>query len=91
MALTLSRQMKAARALIGWEQQQLADAAGVAINTIRRMEAGDGAIKANAETLRKVERALMDAGLELLNHGAPGVRLKAVPRPAPAVADDGQD
>lgn len=80
MSLTLSRQMKAARALIGWEQQQLADAAGVAINTIRRMEAGDGAIKANAETLRKVERALMEAGLELLNHGAPGVRLRhAVP------------
>lgn len=76
MSLTLSRQMRAARALIGWEQQQLADAAGVAVNTIRRMEGGDGTIKANAETLRRVERALTDAGLEILNHGAPGVRLR---------------
>lgn len=76
MTLTISRQMKAARALLGWEQQQLADAAGVAINTIRRMESGDGPIKANADTLRKVERALIEAGLELLNHGAPGVRLR---------------
>lgn len=79
MSLTLSRQMKAARALIGWEQQQLADAAGVAINTIRRMEGGDGAIKANAETLRKVEKAFIEAGLELLNHGSPGVRLRSDP------------
>ncbi|WP_188261996.1 helix-turn-helix domain-containing protein [Azospirillum tabaci] len=76
MSLTISRQMKAARALIGWEQKDLAEAAGVAINTIRRMEAGDGPIKANAETLRKVERAFIEAGLELLNHGAPGVRIR---------------
>lgn len=77
MSLTLSRPMRAARALIGREQQQLADVAGAAINAFRRTRAGNGPNKATAEKLRKVERALMDAGLDRLNHGAPGDRLRA--------------
>lgn len=81
MALTLCRQIKAARALIGWDQQQLADAAEVAVNTVRRMESGDGEINANADTLRRVERALASAGVEILSAGehsagGPGVRLR---------------
>lgn len=85
MSLTLSRQLKAARALVGWDQQQLADAADVAVNTVRRMEAGDGTINANAETVRRVVQALADGGVEIIGSGAlttsavgPGVRLKGV-------------
>ena len=77
--LSTGRQLKAARALAGWDQQNLADAAGLAVNTVRRLEAADGPIRANTETLRKVQGALEAAGVEFIaeNGGGPGVRLKA--------------
>jgi transcriptional regulator with XRE-family HTH domain len=76
--LTLSRQLRAARVLAGWEQAELASKADVAIGTIRRMEAGDGPVRGNAETLRRVQGALEAAGVEFIaeNGGGPGVRLK---------------
>ena len=76
--LTLSRQLRAARALIGWEQTDLASKAEVAIGTIRRMEGSDGPIRGNADTLRRVQGALEAAGVEFLaeDNGGPGVRLK---------------
>ncbi len=75
--LSKSRQLKAARALIGWEQKDLADAAGVAIGTVRRMESGDGNIRGNMETVRKVQAALEAGGIEFIpeKNGGPGVRL----------------
>lgn len=76
VSLTFNRQLRAARALIGWEQEQLAQKAGVAVNTIRRMESIEGDIRCNTTTLRKVQLALEKSGIEFLNHGAPGVRLR---------------
>ena len=75
--LSKSRQLKAARALIGWEQKDLAEAAGVAIGTVRRMESGDGNIRGNMETVRKVQAALEAGGIEFIpeKNGGPGVRL----------------
>lgn len=74
-------QMKAARALLGWDQRQLADAAGVSVPTIQRMEASGETVRGNVETLVKVVEALRRAGIELIAESAPsssggrGVRL----------------
>jgi len=71
-------ELKAARAVVGWEQTDLAKKAGVAISTVRRMESFDGEVEASTSTLSLVQRALQKAGVEFLNHERPGVRMKAV-------------
>lgn len=74
--LTTGNQLKAARALAGMDQINLAERAGVNPNTIRTMEAsGPGAIAGRSVTVQAVQRALEAEGIEFLNHGQPGVRL----------------
>lgn len=76
MVLTTGNQLKAARALAGVDQHQVADSAGVNVNTIRNMEArGAELITSSAVTVRNVQLALEALGIELLNHAQPGVRL----------------
>lgn len=78
-------QMRAARALLGFDQRQLAELAGVSLPTIQRMEASDGTVRGVVDSLTKVVEALDRAGIELIGEGAAsreggrGVRLK--PRP----------
>ena len=78
-------QLRAARALLGIDQKDLADKAGVSVQTIQRMEASDGIVRGVIETLMKVVEALDRAGIELIGDEMPssgkgrGVRLK-VPR-----------
>lgn len=79
-------QMRAARALLGIDQQTLADLAGVSLPTIQRMEASKGNVRGVVDTLTKVVVAFDRAGIELIGeHGRSigvgfGVRLKeAVP------------
>ena len=69
-------QVRAARALLGIEQKTLAEMAGVSLPTIQRMEASDGTVRGNIDTLTKVIEALDKAGIELLNAGGRGVRLR---------------
>jgi transcriptional regulator with XRE-family HTH domain len=76
MALTTGNQLKAARALAGVDQRQLANSAGINVNTIRNMEArGAKPITSGAVTVRHVQLALEALGIEFLNHARPGVRL----------------
>ncbi|RUX50039.1 hypothetical protein EOA33_10735 [Mesorhizobium sp. M4A.F.Ca.ET.050.02.1.1] len=76
--LTTGNQLKAARALIGVEQKEVADLAGVNVNTIRSMEAaGAGPIAGRAQNVQVVQRVLEARGVEFLNHGRPGVQLRA--------------
>jgi DNA-binding XRE family transcriptional regulator len=76
MGLATGNQLKAARALAGVNQQQVADSAGVNVNTIRNMEArGAKPITSSAVTVRNVQLALEVLGIEFLNHTQPGVRL----------------
>lgn len=76
--LSTGNQLKAARALADLDQEALAKAAGVSPNTIRNMEASKAEpIRANNQTVVAVQRALETAGVEFLNHGKPGVQLKA--------------
>lgn len=79
-------QMRAARALAQIDQKTLAELAGVSLPTIQRMEASDGVVRANVDTLVKVIEALDRAGVELIGdnqaseRGGRGVRMK---EPAP--------
>lgn len=70
------REIKAARALLGWSQDDLADHSGVSAPTIGRLEAEGGEIGGRTDTEQKIRRALEKAGIEFLNGGQPGVRLK---------------
>ncbi len=76
LPLITGRQLKAARALVGWEQTALAKKSGVAISTIRRMESFAGDIGARTGTLSLVMKALERAGIEFLDDNSPGVRLR---------------
>ena len=75
-------QLRAARALLGVDQRQLADLSGLSVPTIQRMEASDGVIRGNMDSFMKLISALEDAGIELITSGAVsagggrGVRLK---------------
>jgi predicted transcriptional regulator len=72
------RQIKAARSLLAWSQEQLAAAAEVSIPTIKRLEAQDGPLGGRDETSAKIRSALETAGVEFIdeNGGGPGVRLR---------------
>lgn len=65
--MIVSSEIRAARALLGWNQVELAKAASVGVATVRRLETA-GALKGNVETVRKIQRALEDAGIEFLHH-----------------------
>ena len=76
-------QMRAARALLGIDQRRLAELSGLSLPTIQRMEASEGVIRGNVDSLMKLTGALEEAGIVLLGDGAAsgaggrGVRLKA--------------
>jgi transcriptional regulator with XRE-family HTH domain len=63
-------QMRAARALLQIDQRQLAEQSGLSLPTIQRMEASDGVVRGNVESLMKLVDALHLAGIELINEGA---------------------
>lgn len=79
-------QLRAARSLLGIDQRALAEAAGLSLPTIQRMEASDGVIRGNVDSLMKLVNALDTLGIELISDnassqgGGRGVRSK---RPAP--------
>ena len=58
-----SRQIKAARALLGWKGQDLADKSGVGVATLRRYEAQDGIPNANKFVLMAIKSCLEEAGI----------------------------
>ena len=67
-----ANQLRAARALLGISQRELAEVSGVSIPTVRRMEASEGTVRANVDSLTKIVAALNQLGLELLYDGVPG-------------------
>lgn len=76
-------QLRAARALLGIDQRALAERSGLSLPTIQRMEASDGVVRGNVDSLMKLVSALDSSGIELISDGAVspgggrGVRLKA--------------
>lgn len=78
MSLTAG-QIRAARALLDWNQQRLADESGVSLATIRRIESPRGPDRSTAPNKDAIQRSLEKAGVVFLikdTHGGPGVRLK---------------
>ncbi len=82
-------QLRAARALLGIDQRQLAERSGLSLPTIRRMEASIDVIRGNVDSLTKVVAALEQLGVEFIADGASsgvggrGVRVKPGARIAP--------
>lgn len=77
--MVTAAQIRAARALLGWNGAQLAEAAGVSLQTIRRMESELGPGRSSAANVDAVRRALEQAGavfVEADDTIGPGVRLK---------------
>jgi transcriptional regulator with XRE-family HTH domain len=76
-------QMRAARALLGIDQRELAQRSGLSLPTIQRMESSDGVVRGNVDSLMKLVEALGSAGIELIGEGAAshnggrGVRLRS--------------
>jgi transcriptional regulator with XRE-family HTH domain len=82
--------VKAARALLGIDQERLSELSGVSINTVRNCEAsGDQPIAGYASTREKVQKALEALGIEFYNGGAPGVRLVKKGKAAKSAARPG--
>ena len=82
LRMITAAQMRAARALLGADQRKLAELSGLSVPTIQRMEASDGVVRGNVDSLMKLIGALDSAGIELIGEGGfsrgggRGVRLK---------------
>ena len=78
-------QLRAARALLGIDQRKLAEWSDLSLPTIQRMEASDGVIRGNVDSLMKLVAALDAGGVELIGDnatsagGGRGVRFKRPP------------
>jgi transcriptional regulator with XRE-family HTH domain len=85
-------QLRAARALLGIDQRELADLSNLSVPTIQRMEASEGVVRGNVDSLMKLIEALNWNGIELINNDAPsegggrGVRFKTAVRPQKGAA-----
>ncbi len=75
-------QLRAARALLGFDQRELAKRCGLSLPTFQRMESSNGVVRGNVDSLMKLVDALAANGIELIGEGAAssgggrGVRLK---------------
>ena len=81
VSLRTKGQLRGARAILGWSQEELARASGVSLPTIKRLEPGDGALQVRLDTLSRIEKALSEAGIEFVPGGA---RLREQPAGAKA-------
>jgi transcriptional regulator with XRE-family HTH domain len=61
--------IKAARELLRWRQEELANRAGIAISTLRRLEGMTGPLRGQPETKAKIVSALQGAGVAFLANG----------------------
>ena len=65
---------RAARHLLGWRQEELAERSEVGVTTIRRFERGK--TTPHRATLKALENALEEAGIEFIDDNGLGVKLK---------------
>ena len=73
-----SGQIRGARAILRLSQAELAEAADVSLETVKRIESMEGELRIRLDTLTKIKTALEKAGIEFIaeNGGGPGVRLR---------------
>jgi transcriptional regulator with XRE-family HTH domain len=65
--------------MLDWPQERLAEASGVSLPTVRRLEAADGSLGGRKDTAEKIVSALEAAGVEFTNGDQPGVKLRKAP------------
>ena len=80
--MVTTRQVKAARALLGWSQADLAEKSGVSEPTVARLESIDGELGGRELTAEKIRSAIEGAGVLFIdeNGGGSGVRLRMRPK-----------
>jgi DNA-binding Xre family transcriptional regulator len=78
IAFITTGQIRAARAMLRWNSQDLSDASGVGIATVKRIEVMQGVPAGNIKTLSAIQAALEEAGIEFIGspNDSPGVRLR---------------
>ena len=77
-----SSQIRGARAILRLGQIELAEAADVSLETVKRIKSMEGELKIRLDTLTKIKTALEKAGIEFIaeNRGGAGVRLRKAER-----------
>ena len=73
-----SAQIRAARGLLDWNRDQLAQAAGIGLSTVQRMEKGEGLALGQAGNIWRLQAALEAAGIVFLPAGYRGDGAKAL-------------
>lgn len=73
-------QIRAARALLGWRQEDLAQAAEIGLATIARIEQSSGVVQGNFSTIMKIQRALEQKGISFFS-GQEGFGVRLARRP----------
>jgi ribosome-binding protein aMBF1 (putative translation factor) len=76
--MILGTQVRAARALLGWTVRDLAPKAVTSVSAVNSLEGGAGPPAVNAKKLAAIQSVLEAAGIEFLDHDAPGVRLHPI-------------
>jgi len=66
-----SELIRAARALLRWEQRHLSEASAVSLPTVKRLESKPGTMVAHATTLAALKRAFESAGVEFIDWSSP--------------------
>lgn len=77
-----SAQIRAARALIRWSAEKLAEHSAVSVTTVRRAELMPSSTALTRVNDGAIRRALEEAGVEFIDadKGGPGVRLRLPPQ-----------
>ena len=77
-----SAQIRAARALLGWRQEDLAKASKIGLATIARIEQGKGMVQGNFSTIMKIQQTLESEGITFIDDPANGIGVRLVaPKP----------
>ena len=76
--MIVASQMRAARALLKWSADKLAEESGLSWKTIQRLESAEGIPSSNVRTLESIRSALETAGVIFIDEDelGPGVRLR---------------
>ena len=77
-----NRQIKAARALVGWSQEHLTLASGVSLPTVKRLESADGLLGGRQGTRDRLIAALASAGIIFIEDDGQGQGVRLRPNPA---------
>jgi transcriptional regulator with XRE-family HTH domain len=67
-----SAQIRAARALLGWRQEDLSSASGVGTATIQRIEKSNRPITGYVSTLVRIQEAFEQAGIQFIDEDETG-------------------